>query len=78
MSKLLSIYRGEYEGHEYARIFVADSEPRDGLFGMNVIQSKLALTEYERLSKEWELWENSEVMLIYNRFGRVDRVELAG
>lgn len=76
--KLIGIFKGTYEGHDYAKVIALEPMNRVDGFGTNAVVSKLNLDEYERLRREWDLWADQEVYLVYNRFGRVDRVELAG
>lgn len=72
------IVKGEYQGHEYAKVFCVEPFVNPAGRGENCVVSKLAVQEYDRIKDEFDLYYNQEVYLIYNRFGRVDRIELAG
>lgn len=75
--KLIGIIKGVYEGHDYAKIIALEPMTRADSYGTNAVVSKLSVEEYERLRRDWELYQDQEVYLVYNRFGRVDRVELS-
>lgn len=76
--KLIGIFKGTYEGHDYAKVIALEPMNRVDGAGTNAVVSKLNVDEYHRIKKDWELYQDQEVYLVYNRFGRVDRIELAG
>ena len=74
---LKGIVSGEYQGHAYAKIFCLEKFQNPLGYGENAVVSKLNIEEYNRIKEDWDLYAGQEVYLVYNRFGRVDRVELA-
>lgn len=72
---LIGAYVGEYNGNKYAKIITTEDFERGGSRGKNAVISK---ADYKLVSEsiipEWGLYENAEVLLSYDRFGKVQAV----
>ena len=75
--KLIGVMTGEYKETNYARIITTEEFERGGCRGLNAIISK---ADYKLVSEniipEWELYKDQEVILSYDRFGKVQSVAL--
>lgn len=75
------MYRSEYQGHPYARLLCeeewsANSDDREH-FGLNLCVVKMDLDFYKGLKDEYDLYDNQEVNLGFDRWGKCNRIELA-
>lgn len=77
MMVIIGAVSGVYEGNRWAKLnFTESVEPGRG-FGLNVVSSKVVYSVYEQIKNEWEIWDGQKVNVYYDRFGRINRIDLA-
>lgn len=75
--KLVGVMLGEYEGHSFAKVMFLEPLAVERGRGFNCVNSKVVYDLGRSIANEWELWEDSQVNVYYDRFGRVNRIESA-
>ena len=75
--KLIGAFSGEYEGNKYAKIITLEKFTRSGAFGSNAVISKVNFNYYCNWIDDFELYVDQEVILNYDRFGKVTEIRLA-
>lgn len=76
--KLIGIITGEYEGNSYAKLITTETfEGRAGCYGENAVISKAQffLVQNEVLPNR-EIYLGCDVVLYYDRFGKVCDIKL--
>lgn len=75
--KLIGLMTGEYKETNYAKIITLEEFNRGGCRGFNAIVSKIDYKlASETILPEWELYKDQEVILSYDRFGKVQSVSV--
>lgn len=77
--KLIGVRLGEYEGNKYARLITTEPmKIESGSRGDNAVVSKIEYALALDIVQDWELYRDQSVTLLYDRYGRVTSVNLAG
>ena len=74
--KIIGVLLGEYEGNKYAKCIFTERLTRGGSVGDNAIISKASYQVGLDIASDWSSYENKNVSVFYDRFGRVQGVEL--
>ena len=76
------MYRSEYEGHPYARLLCEEdwslTAVKKDHYGINLCVVKMDLDFYEDIKDEFDLYNNQEVSLSFDRWGKCNRIDLIG
>lgn len=77
--KLIGIKLGEYEGNKYAKLITIEParHPESGSRGYEAVISKMSYDLALEILPEWELYADQNVILSYDRFGRVTSINVA-
>ena len=77
--KLIGIKLGEYEGNKYAKLITIEParHPESGSRGYEAVISKMLYDLALEILPEWELYADQNVILSYDRFGRVTSINVA-
>ena len=74
--KLIGVLLGEYEGNKYAKCIFTERMTKGGSVGDNAIVSKCVYQVALDIASDWSLFENQSVSVAYDRYGRVQHVDL--
>lgn len=75
--KLIGLIQGVYEGNRYARLITTEDVPfREGCRGLTSVISKCNPDLGKKIFEDWDLYNNQDVVLGYDRFGKVQSINL--
>lgn len=75
--KIVGILQGDFEGKRWYKLELLESIKSGSGYGYRSVSSKCTQEIGQQIAMEFELYENQEVILYYDRFGRVMSVTLA-
>lgn len=75
--KLVGVMLGEYEGHLFAKLMFLEPFAVERGQGFNCVNSKVVYDLGRLIANEWDHWQDMQVDVYYDRFGRVNRIEPA-
>lgn len=77
--KLIGVKLGEYEGNKYAKLITIEParHPETGSRGYEAVISKMSYDLAREIVADWDLYAEQDVILSYDRFGRVTSINVA-
>lgn len=76
--KIIGVITGVYEGNNYAKVILTEPITKAASAGLNAVVSKCNYLLALRLVEEWDLYQNQDVKVNYDRFGKIQDLDLIG
>lgn len=76
--KIIGVITGVYEGNNYAKVILTEPVTKTASVGLNAIVSKCNYLLALHLIEDWELYNDQDVEVNYDRFGKIQTLHLIG
>lgn len=74
--KIIGVITGEYNGNKYGKLITTEPLNKSGSAGINAVISKCQYQLALDLVRDWALYEGQDCIINYDRYGKVQAVQV--